>query len=242
MERVAFLIARTGQRVSCHLNPEDLVVRRAAGLAPRRRGAGFLAGGEGDRPGAVTGGDDALLATGGGRTELDVAVLFDVDLLEPAVRPADVRTLTGPLWGLCENARQPDGSYGPTPARFIWGKAWNVPVMVAAAAERLERFTATGVPRRSWLRLTLVRLERGAEEPLPAGAGGLAEGDVDAEGARVVEVASGGEVPGRLDVVAAAWLGDAGRWRELAEYNGIDDPNALAPGQVVRVPPAGERR
>ena len=35
MERVAFLVERTGQRTGCMLNPEGLTLRRSAGVLPR---------------------------------------------------------------------------------------------------------------------------------------------------------------------------------------------------------------
>src|SRR5680860_543679 len=98
MERVAFLIESTGRRIGCLLNPEDLVVRRQAGLVSRRRGAGFLAG----SVSAAGGRDDTVLATGGGTTEFDVELLFDVDLADPDTRSNDVRDMTGPIWQLCE--------------------------------------------------------------------------------------------------------------------------------------------
>ena len=60
MERVAFLIEDTNERLSCLLNPENLVVRRIAGVQPRRSAAGQLTG--------VGLADDPLLYTGGGRT------------------------------------------------------------------------------------------------------------------------------------------------------------------------------
>lgn len=36
--------------------------------------------------------------------------------------------------------------------------------------------------------------------------------------------------------LAAAYLGDAGRWREIAELNGLDDPFRLEPGRTLRLP------
>jgi hypothetical protein len=39
-----------------------------------------------------------------------------------------------------------------------------------------------------------------------------------------------------LKSLAARELGDAGRWREIAELNGIRDPRAIAIGQVLRLP------
>jgi hypothetical protein len=62
MERVAFLIEETGERIVCLLNPESVVVRRTAGVRPRRSIGGSLAGSELA--------DDALLFTGGGTTEM----------------------------------------------------------------------------------------------------------------------------------------------------------------------------
>ena len=79
MERVAFIVEETGERITCMLNPEHIVQRSAvAGLAPRRTGAGIVAG--------PARSDSPLLHTGGGRTELDLQLLFDVDLA--ADRPA----------------------------------------------------------------------------------------------------------------------------------------------------------
>ncbi len=37
MERIAFLIERTGEQLSCLLNPENVVAGRMAGVAAQRR-------------------------------------------------------------------------------------------------------------------------------------------------------------------------------------------------------------
>lgn len=153
MERVAFLIEATNQRLGCLLNPESLTLRRQAGIVPRRSATGQLTG-----AGLA---DDPLLFTGGGRTELELDLLFDVALAGSSIASEDVRDLTGPLWRLAENSAgdDPAGRNSPPRVRFIWGKAWNIPGVVVAVAERLEHFTAAGVPRRSWLRLRLLRSE-----------------------------------------------------------------------------------
>ena len=105
MERVTFLVERTGERIPCLLNPEMLEVRRSAGLV-RRRGAG----------GGVIGNprtDDPLVATGGGVTEYELRLLFDVDLLAgqsdaggiappAAAVPAPTSAATGTFAGLEE--------------------------------------------------------------------------------------------------------------------------------------------
>ncbi|WP_423225313.1 hypothetical protein [Candidatus Amarolinea aalborgensis] len=151
MERVAFLVEETNERLRCLLNPETLVLRRTAGVRPRQSTSGQVTG--------LGLADDPLLYTGGGRTELDLDLLFDVTLPGSSVTSEDVRDLTAPLWRLAENSQATAGASRPPLVRLIWGKSWNIPGIVVAVAERLEHFTAAGVPRRSWLRLRLLRVE-----------------------------------------------------------------------------------
>jgi hypothetical protein len=247
MERVAFLIEATGERVGCMLNPGTLVVRRSAGIRPRRAHGGVLAGaGLSDEP---------LLYTGGGSTTLTLDLLFDVSLPGSSVPARDVRSLTAPLWNLSENAG-PDGGFGRPPlARFVWGKTWNIPGVVADIAERLEDFASDGAPRRSWVRLNFLRtaepripeapeavpgddvpgaIPEEAPEPTPDDelrvhevTGGSTEADADIDGQGLGD---------RLDLLAARYLGSAALWRRLALLNDIDDPACLERGQVLRVP------
>lgn len=210
MERIAFLVDATGERIDCLVNPETLVVRRLAGV----RSAAL--------PGAVlgAGGDDELLFTGGGRTELVMDLLFDVDLVEPAHRPDDVRALTGRLWRLAEN-----GEGRPPQVRLVWGKSWNLPGVVVSVAERLDAVDATGTPRRSWLRLKLVRAkEEVADQPART------------QQTAVQAMGSGGGSGTRFDLLAAEALGDPTRWRELADHNDIADPLKVRAGSVLAVP------
>jgi hypothetical protein len=158
VERVAFLTEETNERLSCLLNPESLVLRRVAGVQPRRTAAGQLT-----LDGLL---DDPLLYTGGGRTELDLDLLFDVHLGGSTITTGDVRDLTSPLWALAENAIPVTGRGKPPLVRFIWGKSWNIPAVVVAVAERLEYFTPAGVPQRSWLRMRLVRAAEPVESQL----------------------------------------------------------------------------
>ena len=211
MERIAFLVDETGERIDCLINPETLVMRRLAGVRPAAL------------PGAVMGadGDDVLLYTGGGRTELVLDLLFDVELMDAAHRPDDVRKLTSRLWRLADN-----GDGRPPQVRLVWGKTWNLPGVVVSVAERLDAIDATGNPRRSWLRLKLVRTNdevkaRPAKTNLSA----------------VQAVGNGSGQDGvRFDLLAAEALGDPSRWRELAEHNNIADPLRVPAGSVLGVP------
>src|SRR5262245_59439661 len=99
MERVAFLVESTGERIDCLLNPETFAVGRVAGVRPRGTGATGRLTGAGHA-------DDPLLLTGGGRTELQLDLLFDVTLVESSAAPVDVRALTRRLWMLAENSAE----------------------------------------------------------------------------------------------------------------------------------------
>ncbi|MEO8286264.1 MAG: hypothetical protein ABI670_07480 [Chloroflexota bacterium] len=241
MERVAFLIEETGERIGCLLNPDHLVLRRSAGVQARRSAGGMLTG-----AGLA---DDPLLYTGGGTTELDLLLLFDVTLVGSSIETSDVRSLTGPLWNLAENASisgRTGGNTGPRIVRFVWGKSWNIPGVLTSVAERLEQFTAEGVPQRSWLRLRLLRVneplpQQPSASALPGGAesvqGILENVSPDENQLLAHEVTGDGEQGERLDELAARYFGDSSLWRLLAAFNNIADPMDLPPGTVLRIPP-----
>jgi hypothetical protein len=240
MERVAFIVEETGDRIDCLLNPDTVVVRRQAGLRRRRTAGGIATG--------TNLADDPLMATGGGRTELELELLFDVTIspTEPPIE--NVQDLTRPLWALAENTAR-DGEFGAPPlVRFVWGKTWNVPTLVVSVAERFERFTITGVPERSWVHL---RLSRVAEPATPrVEAAPPAEGEAAPSSAMTLpdipedqltfhEVTGGDDQPGeRLDEIATRYYGEPGLWRVIAVYNGIADPLQVPPPRILRIPPA----
>jgi hypothetical protein len=252
MERVAFLIEHSGERIGCLLNPESIVRRRSAGLRPRRSVSGLLTG-----RGLS---DDQLIYTGGGTTELNLDLLFDVSVSGSTVSTEDVRDLTGPLWALAENLPVEDGYGGPPLARFIWGKSWNIPGVIAEVAERLEWFTPEGIPRRSWLRMRMLRVAESQSQPQtarhsnqtiasagaasiggsPAGSGPASATDgAAAGGGRVYEVigdSSEGGASEPLYNIAARQGRSPSWWRVIAEQNGIDDPLRIAPGTQLQVP------
>lgn len=243
MERVAFLIEETGVRIPCMLNPESLVVRRLAGVRPRRSAGGALTG-----AGLA---DDPLLFTGGGMTELQLNLVFDVSLVGPEKKLNDVRDLTYPLWQLAENAAD-DQNYGRPPlVRFVWGKSWNIPGIVSAIAERLDYFTAGGEPLRSWVSMRFLRVADSASAALENPAVGsiklpeeLTEQPSTQTGTAPIETTSPVGVhqigPGeRLDQLSVKYFGRLGHpslWRWLAKINNIDDPLHIPPGRLLKIP------
>ncbi len=205
------------------LNPESLVVRRNAGIRPQQSVNGSLTG--------LSLSDDPLLYTGGGRTELQLDLLFDVHLAGTTIQTPDVRDLTAPLWRLAENAARTPVTTGgsgysqPPLVRFVWGKSWNILGVIASVAERFENFTAAGEPQRSWLRLRFIRVT----EP---------DQSIDFSAAAMPNVAGVGQSPEAATVAAAgALLGD------LVEQ----DPTLVAGGndvtavhEITGAGPAGE--
>jgi hypothetical protein len=237
MERVAFLLEENNLRLPCLLNPESLEYHRSAGLVVRRSRGGLATSSQ--LP------DDPLMSTGGGRTELTLDLLFDVNLLEDARQVEDVRRLTRPLWELSENQ---EGAHGGLPlVRFFWGMAHNFLGVVEHAAERLERFTPTGIPQRSWLRLRLLRVGEPIVEPTPSfrpderlelleRLEGLEDTD-DGEGIHSYIVqGEDSEEQERLDQICYREYNDASLWPVVAAFNNLADPLHLPSNQPLRLP------
>ena len=243
MERVAFLVEKTGERLGCLLNPESVVTRRIAGVRPRTIGSRPLTGPDLS--------DDPLLFIGGGTTELKLDLLFDVSVAGSTIVSEDVRDLTRPLWQLAETAASSAG-YGEVPlVRFVWGKSWNFPGVVVAIAERLEYFTAEGAPRRSWLRMKMVRVNDTQSSDVDSPALGdvpdASEFDEDEDGGpdevlvhQVIGEGPGPESdldssPERLDAIAFQYCGFPW-WKPVADFNDIDDPTRIPSGTLLRIP------
>ena len=225
MERLAFLIEATGQRVFALANPAEVEIRRAAGGAPRT-----ISGRSVVEPGAS---DAIRLATGGGTTEIDVQLLFDTSLATSMAGTAgtaveqeeDVRPLSEPLWLLAENDT---GRFGPPVVRFIWGSAWNIRCVVSEAAQRFENFSPGGAPSRCWMRLRLVRIpgeseaNPGALERGVAPLAGLDELGPDDLGAAFI----GPEAPlaGRFDLMATTLGQPVDAFDHILSACEIEDP------------------
>lgn len=246
MDRITFLLPQTGARISCLLNPERLVQRRTAGVRRPYAGSGYV--------NTSAASDDILLHSGGGRTEVDVELLFDIELAAgrttgDSAALTDVRDLTRPLWDLAEN--RVEGGDEARAVRMFWGDHWNLLCVVVAVAERLERFDASGAPGRSWLRLRLVRIPdptpRPVEPPLADAMSpqALTEAASSAPvqqlhvaldpGPDSAEERLGGE---RLDELATRYYGKPWLWRLIASANTLYDSVFAPPGVELVIPEA----
>ncbi|MDR4513890.1 hypothetical protein [Nitrosomonas sp.] len=149
---MTFLVEDSNERLSCLLNPETVVMRRTTGVQSRESLSGLI---NSDRSG-----DNPLLFTGAGTTTIELDLVFDISIPGSSIVTQNVRDLTQPIWNLAENHQRSDRLYRPAICRFIWGKSWNIPGVISAIAEKLESFSPQGIPRRSWLRLRLIRMQQ----------------------------------------------------------------------------------
>lgn len=150
MDRVTFLVEKTGQLISCMLNPETLSIKRRSGIHQRIIKSVII---NSDKSS-----DDGLIFSGGGNTVLELDLVFDISIKGSTIQCQDVRELTRPIWDLSENSTLMDGEYQPGICRFVWGKSWNIPCVISSISERFDLFDSLGVPKRSWLRVRLIKI------------------------------------------------------------------------------------
>jgi hypothetical protein len=236
MERVAFLIEPGDHRISCLVNPETVVIRRKAGIRPRESIGGALTGaGLSDAP---------LLFTGGGHTWIELELLFDVNLPGSTLRSQDVRDLSGHFFRMAENSLESEGYAKPPTVRMVWGKSWNIPGVITDVAERLDCFSGSGVPSRSWLKLRMRRVTENAGIPEPpydwlesADASSRAIDALEQAGNDIAVEQQETILPGeRLETLAHRFFGNASLWRFIAAFNGITDPFSISLSVTLRIP------
>ncbi len=232
MERVTFLVEETNERLSCMLNPESVLMRRNTGVRPRESLSGMIS--------SNARGDNPLLFTGAGHTTIELDLVFDVTITGSSIVSQDVRDLTKPIWNLTENHQRNDSSYRPALCRFIWGKYWNIPGVISAVAERLESFSPQGVPRRSWLRLRLIRMQEQPQSPpheneLWSPVENQTTNTIVDESTEIFSPNSQSDFSNiatetfensneRIDFSAYRITGDPSRWRDIAAKLHVTDP------------------
>jgi nucleoid-associated protein YgaU len=122
-----------------------------------------------------------------------------------------------------EESRQ-HGKGSPPWVIFKWGGMTGFPAYVASVTAKYTLFTPSGTPVRAVCTVNLEEIagELSGQNPT---SGALA--------ARDTHVLVAGD---SLASVAFRAYGDAGKWREIADANDIDDPMRLRPGTRLLVP------
>jgi nucleoid-associated protein YgaU len=156
---------------------------------------------------------------GRGRT-LSMDLFFDTYGREPA---EDVRKFTNRIVALLDKVPQ---LKAPPVLLFTMGQ-FSFECVLVDAAQRFTMFQSDGTPVRSMLSVKFqefVRVEIKVER-------GLFVGPPTLHNLAGEQTLSG---------VAAQLLGDASRWREIADANGVDDPFRIPTGTPLVVPGGGK--
>lgn len=153
---------------------------------------------------------------------------------------ADVRTHTAPIVGLLDKSPQ---TQAPPVLLFSMGR-FQFQCVLVDAGQSFTMFLRDGTPVRSTLSVRLqeyvrvdMRIERGVFFGSPTLSSAV-NTVVDTAGSLLsgtpsIHVTSRGET---LSGIAALYLGDAGRWRDVARANDMDDPFDLPPGTSLMIP------
>lgn len=153
---------------------------------------------------------------------------------------ADVRTHTAPIVGLLDRSPQ---TQAPPVLLFSMGR-FQFQCVLVDAGQSFTMFLRDGTPVRSTLSVRLqeyvrvdMRIERGVffGSPTVSAAANAVAGAL-LSGTPSVHVSLSGET---LSGLAALYLGDAGKWRDIARANNMDDPFDLPPGTQLVIPGGG---
>ncbi|SDL95564.1 CIS tube protein [Nonomuraea jiangxiensis] len=132
---------------------------------------------------------------------------------------ADVRTFTRRLVGLLRPAQR---TFTPPVLLFVMGR-FSFRCVLAQADQRFTMFLPDGTPVRARLSVTFREY---TEVELEVRQGFLAGPPT------VHNLTDRDTLPG----LAATYLGDPARWREIADANNLPDPLRLSPGRPLVIP------
>ncbi len=206
-------------RIECQFNPSTLSISKTVNWHPVT--LGMMAG----RNEAVPDLNAPFMIYGGGSpAEFSLDLIFDTTTLSNQ----DVRGFTNQLLALTlKGAGDPATPEDPPPlVKFIWGEFQLFQAVIMRVAINYTLFLASGVPVRARAQVHF----RQAFDGDTLGEGQNPTSRTDRRKTRLVQQ---GE---RLDYIAFQEYGDAGRWRDIAEANHLDNPLDLHAGQILVIP------
>lgn len=207
--------------LECQFNPKEFTVKKTvkwddAGDSPPGRNTPDLDFG------------------GGQAATFDLTLLFDTTRETSGVslsaNKRDVRYYTNVLMMLTMMRNEGGKPLPPPPVRFSWGGFALFVAVVTEVSVAYKLFHPDGVPVRAEATVKFKQYDYTDDKNLyPKGMNPTTR--TEARKTRVVQT---GE---RLDLIAYEEYGNPAHWRYLAEVNGLLDPRALRPGQILSVPP-----
>jgi hypothetical protein len=215
----------SAQILECHFNPNELSIARTNTWKPASSKGSAL--------------KDVNFDGMGPRT-MQITLTFDTyespsnKPLQSGWTPTSVTTFTDKLAALMQlpdSVAPTDKNPRPPHVRFRWGQfsasVVSFPAVITQMTQKFTLFDAAGTPVRATVTLSLQEVpdktKQQGQNPTTQTVGVR----------RVREVQPGDTI----DWIAADVLGDAGKWRKLAEANNVDDPRRLRPGQTLVIPP-----
>jgi len=173
------------------------------------------------------------LFSGGGPETLTIdELLFDTYTMEPVAgrsHPPSVRDYTDKLLKLAKidpELKDPKTKRARPPRVTLrWGNWTSFKAVVTNVTQRFTLFTSSGTPVRAVASITLQEVAETGVFP--------ATNPTSRAEARQMYRVSPGEM---IDSVAFKFYGDAHKWRLIADYNRLEDPLRLLPGQQLMIP------
>ena len=159
-----------------------------------------------------------------GPQSLKLSLIFDT-----YEKNQDVTRTTNKLWKFMESSTRQEGNDNnkvpPPEVAFEWG-VFRFVAVITAMTQKFTLFKTDGTPVRAKVDITFTQHVDVNDYPSqnPTSGGGPIQ--------RVRQVIAGD----RLDTIAFEMYGDATKWRLVADYNQIEDPLALRPGQRLTIP------
>jgi hypothetical protein len=141
----------------------------------------------------------------------------------------DVSLKTNKLWKLMESKTRREGNRDrkvpPPEVAFEWG-VFRFVAVITNMTQKFTLFQPDGTPVRAQVEVTFTQHKDLNDYPNqnPTSGGG----DIE----RIWRVVAGD----RIDTIAFEVYGDATRWRDIAEYNQLDNPLELHAGQQLIIP------
>jgi hypothetical protein len=208
----AYLETEGGDMIHCLFNPTDLALSQVNAWS-------------GDvMPGR---GVPTLRYSGAASGQLRLTLFFDTTDTGQAVT-----SYTSKIVKLMEvdkslpGADEKSNNARPPWVKFHWGDFHSFKSVVTSLDLTFEYFSSTGTPLRARAAMVLTQYQ----EDMAFGPQNPTSGTPRPHRVHRVQ-------PGEtLDRIAAAHLGDATKWRAIAEVNGIEDPLTLRPGRVIAIP------
>jgi nucleoid-associated protein YgaU len=167
----------------------------------------------------------AMRFANGNPATMTVQLFFDT-----YEKKEDVRKYTDKIAKLMEVAIREEGQsqkLRPPRIKFHWGLNWTFKAVITQMSQNFNLFLQNGTPVRATVDITMQQVEDEAAQPSQNPTSGGNAG-------RRAHVVEAGET---LDMIAFQELGDANRWRHIADANRLHDPLNLKPGSVLVVEP-----